>query len=608
MTTGKPATNGTIRVNRWFGKRLFSLVIVGILTLHVLLLAYGARVHSPTLDEPAHLASGIYHWRYGHFDFYRVNPPLVRLVAALPALASGAELSVVGIDRTPGARSEFELGNRFLERNQKRACWLVTLGRWACIPFSVLGALAIYLWGRECFGERAALFGLTLWCFEPNIIGHGQLFTPDVPAASLAVTAAYAFWRWLDQSSMRRAVIAGVMLGIAQLSRTTLIVLFPVWIVVWLAYRTSAWKAHGMRGLAGDFAMIGVQIFIALWLINAGYLFDGSFTKLGNMPFISDAFVGRGTSSASESRPTKIFGLTVGNRFEKQWLGAIPVPLPADYVRGIDEQCRDFEYLGRPSFLRGEWRDHGWWYYYLYALAIKMPIGMLILLAISAFISRSDSCSSRDKVAILLPAFALLTFVSSQTGFSHHMRYVLVIFPFLCLWVSQLANLISATRKATSVAIVVAATLTIVSSLWSYPHSLSYFNEFVGGPANGHNHLIHSNLDWGQDLIYLRRWETNHPEVSELGIAYYGSINPGFVGLEYYVPSRRSIPDGVPKSADSRDRYSAVSVNLLKGYPCTVQQPDGSRDTCALNDFAYFQDYSPVAHVGYSILVYRNTR
>lgn len=44
------------------------------------------------------------------------------------------------------------------------------------------------------------------------------------------------------------------------------------------------------------------------------------------------------------------------------------------------------------------------------------------------------------------------------------------------------------------------------SSLWIYPHSLSYFNEFVGGPLNGAEHLLGSNLDWGQDLRYVQQW------------------------------------------------------------------------------------------------------
>jgi hypothetical protein len=59
----------------------------------------------------------------------------------------------------------------------------------------------------------------------------------------------------------------------------------------------------------------------------------------------------------------------------------------------------------------------------------------------------------------------------------------------------------------------------IASSLGVYPHSLSYFNELVGGPANGHAHLLDSNIDWGQDLLLLKEWLDAHPEASPLGLA-----------------------------------------------------------------------------------------
>jgi len=42
---------------------------------------------------------------------------------------------------------------------------------------------------------------------------------------------------------------------------------------------------------------------------------------------------------------------------------------------------------------------------------------------------------------------------------------------------------------------------TIASTLRVYPHQLAYFNEIAGGPENGWKHLLHSNLDWGQDLL-----------------------------------------------------------------------------------------------------------
>ena len=52
----------------------------------------------------------------------------------------------------------------------------------------------------------------------------------------------------------------------------------------------------------------------------------------------------------------------------------------------------------------------------------------------------------------------------------------------------------------------------IASSLWISPHSLAYFNEIAGGPTGGPRYLLGSNVDWGQDLLFLKRWIANHPK------------------------------------------------------------------------------------------------
>lgn len=56
------------------------------------------------------------------------------------------------------------------------------------------------------------------------------------------------------------------------------------------------------------------------------------------------------------------------------------------------------------------------------------------------------------------------------------------------------------------VLVVTALLATTASTLRVYPHQLAYFNELAGGPKNGHKHLLHSSLDWGQDLLLAGEW------------------------------------------------------------------------------------------------------
>ena len=62
------------------------LLLGFMLVVHVVLLVLNAVWMSPTLDEPAHVVAGISHLQMGDFSLYRVNPPLIPMVTAVPVM------------------------------------------------------------------------------------------------------------------------------------------------------------------------------------------------------------------------------------------------------------------------------------------------------------------------------------------------------------------------------------------------------------------------------------------------------------------------------------------------------------------------------------------
>jgi 4-amino-4-deoxy-L-arabinose transferase-like glycosyltransferase len=154
------------------------------------------------------------------------------MVAALPVLASDAEADWQRYEVEPSKRAEFAVGKDFIERNGEAAFRYFSLARWACIPLSLLGAWVCFCWAGDLSGGPAGLPALLMWCFCPTILGHGQLITPDVAAASLGVCASYLFWRWLKRPGWAIAIAAGFALGLTQLTKTTWILLFPLWPVL----------------------------------------------------------------------------------------------------------------------------------------------------------------------------------------------------------------------------------------------------------------------------------------------------------------------------------------------------------------------------------------
>lgn len=505
--------------------------IAVLLLIHASLLAYSATRHSPTMLEPASLVGGISHWQFGRYDLYHVNPPLVKMLAALPVLIVGCETDWDRFYDGPGARCEFAVGADFIAANNERTLWLFTLARWACIPLSVLGGLVCYLWARDLYGEWAGRTAVALWSFDPSALAHGQLITTDMAATSLGLLAGYAFWRWLRASNWSTAIGAGTALGFAELAKTSWCVLFALWPLLWVAWRCSTRTnvGHTGKGAASSARrpralQMALVVGVGLLLVNLGYGFDGAFKRLGAFPFVSEML------SGNEHRLA-----TSNNRFADSYIGGVRLPLPEHYVLGLDSQQRDFERFNQPSYLRGEWRHGGWWYYYIYGWCVKVPHGTQLLL-LAAVLLRPFRCGGsttwRDESVLLVPGIVLFALVSSQTSFNHHVRYVLPSFGPLLVFVSSIAASSVCSRQCRAT-VLSCALASVISSLCAYPHSLSYFNEVSGGQRNGHAHIAGSSLDWGQDLVFLQEWLVHNRRGGPFTLISGTRYDPHALGIQH---------------------------------------------------------------------------
>jgi Dolichyl-phosphate-mannose-protein mannosyltransferase len=619
------------------------------MTVHAGLLLVGIRWNFAVFDEGAHVPAGISHWQTGDFSLYRVNPPLGRMLAALPVLLVRPHSTYVHVNHQPGGRADWDVGRDFAELNAPRYFDLICLARLPGVLWSLLGAWIINRWCRELYGGWAGCLGVALWVFDPAVLAFAQVVTPDIPAAVAGILATYVFWRYLRSGSWALASWSGLLLGVAQLTKFTMVVLYGVWPLIALAYylrreegheaaapragtrengpdgactdpdagqeeASSARSVHFKEGRAasawGRRALQALAIvLISLDAINLGYFFQDTCWQLGDFTFVSRSLTG--TSSVPR------FG-EPANRFRSGWLGRLVVPLPAEYLQGIDAQRRDFE-SEYPSYLAGEWRNRGWWYYYLYALAVKEPLGTLTLIVWGLVLTITRHPSSarwEDELTLWLPAAVVLILVSSQTGFNHHMRYVLPAFPFVAVAPGKLGYFLRPGRPWSRLVILALLGWAVASSVRVCPHSMSYFNEVAGGPENGHNHLVDSNIDWGQDLLALRDWIREHPEARPFGLAYFHFLDPGLLGIEYQLPPLG--PEGELKLATEepehlaqpgpRPGYYALSVNYLRGV--TFNAPNGRGGWTWINRhdaFAYFQHFRPIARAGYSIYIYHIT-
>ncbi len=271
------------------------VAVAGLLILHYAMAARSLLLENPTVDEVVHLPAGITYWQKGTFRLYHHNPPLFKLVAALPVLMAGPTTEpLYGLTSWTGKDpSQTTFSQYFTIINAERYLELFKLARLTMPMFTVIGGLVVFAWSARLYGNLAGLLSLGLWVFCPNILAHGRLITSDASSTAMGVAATYAFWLYLREPRWRRAVIAGLLLGIAQLSKFSMVLLYAAWPCLWLLRLGLVGRPAGTGGvlesaarfLTRSIAQGAAIIALSVLVIDVGYGFEGVGTRLGDFEF-----------------------------------------------------------------------------------------------------------------------------------------------------------------------------------------------------------------------------------------------------------------------------------------------------------------------------------
>jgi hypothetical protein len=647
----------------WSGPKV-ALAVVVILGLHAWLAVSSLLQENATVDEVAHLPAGVSYWQKGTFKLYHHNPPLVKLVAALPVVLNHPNTAKLYESQAWQDDSQAGFGMSFARENSSNYFELFDLARLMMPLFTVVGGLVVFGWSSRLYGAGGGLLSLALWCLCPNILAHGRLVTSDAAAASLGAGATYLFWRYQKHPGWVRLVLAGLALGLAQLTKFSLVLLYGLWpalavVRFLLEANWNGWPRRFALGLSHALVMV----VLSLLVIDLGYGFEGVGTPLGKFEFMSQSLT-RPTPPGM-ARPTHANQLIDSawryrvNRFRGTFLGGLPMPLPKHYLLGFDEQKIETEGVpryffderlphddsdlgGYPVYLDGKLRRGGWWYYYLATLAYKVPEGTWILVVLSGvilFVSKRSRAPWADEIAVLAMPVGVLLAMSFLTDICLGLRYILPIFPFVFIGVGKVvpwaSGLPGRWRWAGRGLIGSALLATAIASATIYPSYLAYFNWVSGGPDRGAEHLIDSNLDWGQDLVKLQRWLKQEHPGQRVGLAYFGQINPSLFqrrgdGFDWFLPP--ALPGTFHLMSEKIDRayldgpaprltpgLYAVSASIVRGLPwrfCDSRSlvPPNSpwmptwradeNPRTGDDAFGYFRELTPVARVGHSIYVY----
>ena len=517
----------------WFPRtsgraRLRLAVPILLLSYYVLQCGWFIRTQSFTFDEPVHIVTGLNMWRHGRFEFWNDHPPLGRLLCTLPLIGDQWQVDVGG--HFPEFRA------LAFHPDPEEMAWR---GRMVSVALGVLLGALLWTTARRMFSEGAANFALALYAFSPAVVAHFSMITTDgIGVLSIFATAVQVARRRRNPSR-GHTILLGIASGVLLLAKFYTPPMFLVALAWVLISKPVGFAWNPLRWNWGKAAAVCATAFVLVW---GGYFFH-----------VSRLTMRDGTLIATfPNRQPIIKHLRTPVNFS--------IPIPAgEYLEGLRSVALH-NHRGHQAFFMGEFsRKGGWKLYYPVVILLKWPTTVLILFLTLLLLAlrRHFRVPSDLLIMATFPAVFLGFAINSHIDIGD--RHVLPLYPFALLFVAgwwQLAihprewartrgtgarppAITPWRQRALLVVLIAAVALNAADGLRYAPDYISYFTPFVA-PSQSYKILSDSNLDWGEGLLALRRYQQDHPR-EKIYLSYFGSVEPPAYGLrtEFLEPGKR---------------------------------------------------------------------
>ncbi len=511
-----------------------------------------------TFDEGVHLTGGYACWAVNDYRLLPESGNWSQRWAALPVWWDGYQFPP--LDNQSWQHSQvFTISDRFFFDSGNDADSVLWSGRlMMSVPSVLLGAL-VYLWSRRLFVPLGGLLSLTLYAFSPTMLANGFLTTSDLFAALFFTAAIGAVWTLLHRVSLLTVACGCCALAGLSLSKFSGVLVVPMALLL-LGIRLGnpeplpvrLRRPHEISGVWRQLAVFAVvavvQILVVVTIIWASYGFRYSAST-------SDPQTDPWPARSELTTPLQSNAVNASIRFARDHH-----LLPEAFLYGFSYTIRSAQL--RNGFLNGHFSQLGWTAFFPCCLALKTPLTLFVLLGLGGWACiidrRRGSATDRQPIdangsvrlyalAPLLVLLAVYWAFSLSSNLNIGQRHLLPTYPAMfilagaaALWFQSLptgtaaagVKLLSAARALVAGALVV----TVLETIWFWPHYLAYFNALAGGPRQGYRRLVDSSLDWGQDLKELKRWLDLHPndtrDVQRVYLSYFGVSHPNYYGIQ----------------------------------------------------------------------------
>ncbi|MFP4444723.1 MAG: ArnT family glycosyltransferase [Desulfosudaceae bacterium] len=385
--------------------------------------------------------------------------------------------------------------------------------------------LLIFAWSRSLWGWPGAVVSLALAVFSPTLLAHATLATSDIFLATTYFAATWSLPVLLQQPSLFRVLLSGMLCGLAALSKYSAIMLIPsvigIVLVVFLLRTSERPLSFFSRRLLG---LTGAAL-VAYAVIWAGYEFR---YEALNPELPETSFIHPWESLRTDTLPSHTIAF-----FRRHQI------FPEAYLYGAEHTW--YFSRNRESFFLGKTSPGGHRLYFPVAFVLKStPVllaGLVLLAALGIFrrllpfpqslrLFPKETLWSTGAVAILF--FLFCVFSNLNIG----NRHMLPVFPFLFLWLGGLWPLLEGVKFRKTI---LAGGLAIHAgiAIAAMPAFLSYFNPLAGGSKAGYRYFADSSYDWGQEVYLLADWLDRHGQkYGSPQLVLFAPMRPEYYGIQ----------------------------------------------------------------------------
>jgi hypothetical protein len=470
------------------------------------------REHNETVDDDFHLRRGLLFWtRPAGVSVTMSNPPLGGAIAALPMWLLGcdstgeinpdtvAPADIAPASLQPGAESTDTPPDRRARARAGRInvlygqplppqTLLLIIGLWKALLYVPFVTIA-FAWCRALYGTASGWMVSLLLIFEPNLAAYIHSASMDVIGVEAVFIACFTVWRYAQAPSTRRLVVAAVVTAFAMLVKHLAMIL-PLVIVAYLVAdalaRRTPLRGPGVWRPRVRSAALAVLVWaISLWAFT-GFDVSVPYDVGGSAPWSTDKPWKRALVDVVDANLTR--------------------PLPAGQYIGSTFYLLRLNAGGQWSYLFGEHRLRGWWYYFPAVATYKVPLGVAVVfvVAIGSLTWRKPTVAELGLLIPFLAYGAVCLRTQLNIGFRHAFpAYVFA----LALASRAVAPEVVRWLRMTAWAGVAA---TAVHGLTFHPNYHTYLNI-----PRSHVYLDinDSNVDWGQCIRAIPKWLDEHADL-----------------------------------------------------------------------------------------------